>query len=173
MSFSYPNSDNAASDSLWTQSAGPNRYSCINTYPGTPDYIYASVSASPLSYFTGIETIPVLPDSGTLRIYLAADTAPFVTLDGFSLIDGASTVIASAEYLGTPINDSAHSIVIPLTINPVTVIGSSTKLQLDFIPMDTTGITIYGIQVEWSASTPPPSTTNAGAFLALLANWPN
>lgn len=173
MSFSYPNSDNAASNSLWTPSASSDRYYCINSYPGTPDYIYAFVPASPVSYFTGMETIPVLPDSATLRIYLMADTSPFVTLDGFSLIDGASTVIASAEFLGIAINDSAHSIVIPLTINPVTVIGASTKLQLDFIPMDTTGITIYGIQVEWSASTPPPSTTNAGAFLALLANWPN
>lgn len=173
MSYNYPNADLAESDGIWSLSVSATyRYELINTYPGTDDYIYASFNV-PTSFYTGLENIPSLPTSGTLRIYLSQSMADVAVLKDYYLIDGASTVIASGENVNLSISDSPAALEIPLTINSVTVVGSSTKLQLNFGTGSSIDINIYGIQVEWASSSPPPATTNAGAFLALMANWPN
>ncbi len=175
MSYSYPNADHASSDGIWTPSTGSTRYQRINTFPGTPDYVaaYFDVLGVNVDFYTYLESVVVLPESATLRIHLTQQMTDAAVLKDYYLVDGASTVIASGTSVNLAIPDLATTLTIPLTINSVTVIGTTTTLRLVFrTDTDSTVVAIYGIQLEWAAPIPPPTTATAVAALSLMASWP-
>ena len=171
MATSTPISD--INVTTFTPSAGSDVWATIDDYPGTGDYSDAPGDDETITLKVGMASIHTLPESATLKIYLTASNSPFITLESYTLYDNIS-VMASDTAMGEPINDYAHEISIPLTINSVYVSGNtSLELTFNFIGGGPYGVAIYGIKIDWTY-TPPPSPSGArAAALALLANWPN
>lgn len=158
--------------SVFTPSTGTTLYECVDDYPGTGDYIEGIGDDETLTVSFDMVPITNLPTSATLRIYVTASNAPFITLHSYSLKDIVS-VMASDTGLAEPVNDSAHAIEIPLTINSIFVTGNTTlELQFNYLSGGPYGLAIYGIEIEWYY-TPPPTINNKAAYLTLLSSWPH
>lgn len=171
MAVSTPNADLITT--VFTPSTGSTLWECVDDFPGTGDYIEGLGNNEELTVSFEITSIIDCAPTGSLEVHVTASNSPFVLLKSYTIYDNAS-ILASEDNLGEYINDSAHTINIPIDFNSLTLTGN-TSLELTFDYMDggPYGIAIYGIRVNWTYVPPPIPSGARAAALALLANWPN